>query len=50
MATDIRLYVRDEIDAILELLQKLQKVFWGLAAKTPTRLCRALHTYKLHSQ
>ncbi len=25
VATDIRLYVRDEIDAILELLKKLQK-------------------------
>ena len=33
VATDIRLYVRDEIDAILELLQKLQKGILGLAAK-----------------
>ena len=27
VATDIRLYVRDEIDAILELLKKLQKIW-----------------------
>ncbi|HAB44257.1 MAG TPA: argininosuccinate lyase, partial [Acinetobacter sp.] len=33
VATDIRLYVRDEIDAILELLKKLQKGILGLAAK-----------------
>ena len=33
VATDIRLYVRDEIDAILGLLQKLQKGILGLAAK-----------------
>ncbi len=31
VATDIRLYVRDEIDAILGLLQKLQKGMLGLA-------------------
>ncbi|HAK13870.1 MAG TPA: argininosuccinate lyase, partial [Acinetobacter radioresistens] len=33
VATDIRLYVRDEIDAILDLLEKLQKGILGLAAK-----------------
>ena len=33
VATDIRLYVRDEIDAILKLLEKLQKGILGLAAK-----------------
>ena len=33
VATDIRLYVRDEIDAILTLLEKLQKGILGLAAK-----------------
>ncbi len=33
VATDIRLYVRDEIDAILTLLQKLQKGILSLAAK-----------------
>lgn len=33
VATDIRLYVRDEIDAILELLAKLQKGILSLAAK-----------------
>ena len=33
VATDIRLYVRDEIDAILKLLDKLQKGILGLAAK-----------------
>ena len=32
VATDIRLYVRDEIDAILQLLEKLQKGILGLAA------------------
>ena len=33
VATDIRLYVRDEIDAILQLLEKLQKGILSLAAK-----------------
>ena len=33
VATDIRLYVRDEIDAILKLLEKLQKGILGLAAQ-----------------
>ncbi len=33
VATDIRLYVRDEIDSILELLKKLQKGILSLAAK-----------------
>ena len=33
VATDIRLYVRDEIDAILELLKKLQHGILSLAAK-----------------
>nr|MBP8206567.1 argininosuccinate lyase [Acinetobacter sp.] len=33
VATDIRLYVRDEIDAILMLLQKLQKGILSLAAQ-----------------
>ena len=33
VATDIRLYVRDEIDAILELLKKLQHGILTLAAK-----------------
>ncbi|KAK0362019.1 hypothetical protein LTR94_021101 [Friedmanniomyces endolithicus] len=34
VATDIRLYVRDEIDAILELLKKLQKGSAALAGTT----------------
>ena len=33
VATNIRLYGRDEIDAILKLLEKLQKGILGLAAK-----------------
>jgi argininosuccinate lyase len=33
VATDIRLYVRDEIDAILELLKKLQKGILSIAAQ-----------------
>ena len=33
VATDIRLYVRDEIDDILKLLERLQKGILGLAAK-----------------
>src|SRR5690606_10647767 len=33
VATDIRLYVRDEIDGILELLKKLQQGILSLAAK-----------------
>ncbi|AOA59551.1 argininosuccinate lyase [Acinetobacter larvae] len=33
VATDIRLYVRDEIDAILQLLQKLQKGILSLASQ-----------------
>ena len=38
VATDIRLYVRDEIDAILTLLEKLQKGILGLAAKNTTTI------------
>ncbi|MEG1490029.1 argininosuccinate lyase, partial [Acinetobacter sp.] len=38
VATDIRLYVRDEIDAILKLLEKLQKGILGLAAKNTTTI------------
>ncbi|MFX7178455.1 lyase family protein, partial [Acinetobacter baumannii] len=33
VATDIRLYLRDEIDDILKLLERLQKGLLGLAAK-----------------
>ena len=33
VATDIRLYLRDEIDDILSILQRLQKGLLGLAAK-----------------
>lgn len=33
VATDIRLYLRDEIDDILGLLERLQKGLLGLAAK-----------------
>ena len=36
VATDIRLYVRDEIDDILKLLERLQKGILGLAAKNTT--------------
>ena len=38
VATDIRLYVRDEIDAILKLLEKLQKGILSLAAKNTTTI------------
>ena len=33
VATDIRLYLRDEIDAILQVLQRLQRGILGLAAQ-----------------
>lgn len=38
VATDIRLYVRDEIDDILKLLERLQKGILGLAAKNTTTI------------
>ena len=41
VATDIRLYVRDEIDAILKITEKLQKGIFGLGCKKhPKPLCR----------
>ena len=38
VATDIRLYVRDEIDAILQLLERLQKGILKLAAQHTTTI------------
>ncbi len=46
VATDIRLYLRDEIDDILSILQRLQKGLLGLAATIRIRLCQALPIYK----
>ncbi len=43
VATDIRLYVRDEIDAILELLKKLQKGILSIAARKHTYHYAGLH-------
>ncbi|EFO94787.1 hypothetical protein CRE_20658 [Caenorhabditis remanei] len=40
VATDIRLYVRDEIDAILTLLEKLQKGILGLTSKNTDTLAQ----------
>ncbi len=46
VATDIRLYIRDEIDAILPEMTRLQHGILSLAEKKPTPLCRALPTCK----
>ena len=50
VATDIRLYLRDEIDDILGLLLRLQKAFQSGKAKIPIRLCLVLLIYKQLSQ
>ena len=50
VATDIRLYLRDEIDDILGLLLRLQKAYSVWQAKIPIRLCLVLLIYKQLSQ
>lgn len=44
VATDIRLYLRDEIDDILKLLERLQKGLLGLAAKNVNTIMPVLYT------